>query len=161
MYFGKLSWIWECVYSLDQNHKDHYINQPIPDAESIYVGCEGFKSISWVCLIQVRDVGLHFPRCTWALQASPPVAISLCMYAEMLTELGTQTWISHIGADSSNVWAIDSFCILWSVSRNTDFWVKFYNSEQGIGYSFFPSVIFEEILLKYLGFKRLKSKTYV
>lgn len=36
---------------------------------------------------------------------------------------------------------------------------KFYNSEQGIGYSFFTSVIFEEILLKYLGFKRLKSKT--
>lgn len=61
MYFGKLSWIWECVYSLAQNHKDHYINQPIPDAESTCVGCEGFKSNLMSLSDSGQGCGASFP----------------------------------------------------------------------------------------------------
>lgn len=78
--------------------------------------------ISWVCQIQARDVGSRFPHCSRALptlayemlrvsQASPPEAISLCRYAEVLSGLGTQTWISHILSDFSNVQAIECLTI--------------------------------------------------
>lgn len=57
MCFGELSWIWECCYSLDQSHKHHYMNKPIPDAESTYVVCEGFKSNEFVKFMSLSDSG--------------------------------------------------------------------------------------------------------